>query len=77
VAHLETLRTPALIVQGSRDAFGSREEVQGYVLAPSIRVLFLEAGDHSFKPPRGAAESEARLLERAVAAVDEFLSGLR
>jgi predicted alpha/beta-hydrolase family hydrolase len=76
VAHLESLRTPALIVQGSRDAFGSREEVQGYVLAPSIRVLFLEAGDHSFKPPRGAAESEARLLERAIAAVDGFLSQL-
>src|SRR6185436_4276622 len=29
-AHLETLRTPALIVQGTRDEFGSREEVETY-----------------------------------------------
>lgn len=28
-AHLEHLRTPALIVQGTRDEFGTRDEVTG------------------------------------------------
>ena len=76
VAHLEGLRTPALIVQGSRDAFGGQEEVARYKLASSIRLLFLESGDHSYKPPRGAAQSEALLLEQAIAAVDSFVAGL-
>ncbi len=74
VAHLEALTTPALIVQGTRDVFGSREEVAAWRLAPSIRLLYLEGGDHSYKPPRGAAQNEAQLLEQAVAAVDAFLS---
>ncbi len=76
VAHLESLRTPALIVQGTRDALGSREEIASYRLARSIRLVYLEGGDHSFKPPRGAARSEVQLLEQAVAAVDAFLTGL-
>lgn len=49
-AHLEDLRTPALIVQGTRDTFGTREDVEGYRLAPTIRIEWLEDGDHSFKP---------------------------
>ena len=28
--HLETLATPALILQGTRDPFGTREDVEGY-----------------------------------------------
>ncbi len=49
-AHLRDLRTPTLIVQGTRDPFGTREEVAGYDLSPAIRVVWLEDGDHSFKP---------------------------
>jgi predicted alpha/beta-hydrolase family hydrolase len=49
VAHLEHLRTPALIIQGTRDPFGTRDDVQRYVLSPSIRVEWIEKGDHSLK----------------------------
>lgn len=63
-------------MQGSRDALGSREEIAAYRLAPAIRLVFLEGGDHSFKPPRRAANTEAQLLEQAVAAVDAFVTGL-
>ena len=48
-AHLASLRTPALILQGTRDPFGTREEVAGYHLSPSIRVQWIEKGDHSLK----------------------------
>ena len=33
-AHLAKLKTPALIVQGTRDPFGSRQEVATYTLSP-------------------------------------------
>ncbi|TAJ48724.1 MAG: alpha/beta fold hydrolase [Herbiconiux sp.] len=49
-AHLESLRTPALILQGTRDPFGTREQVPGYPLATGIRVSWLEDGEHEFKP---------------------------
>jgi predicted alpha/beta-hydrolase family hydrolase len=53
--HLQALVTPALIVQGTRDVFGSREEVEGYSLSPAIRVLWLEDGDHDLKPRKGVS----------------------
>ena len=36
VAHLEVRKTPALIVQGTRDGMGKPEEVAGYKLSKSI-----------------------------------------
>jgi predicted alpha/beta-hydrolase family hydrolase len=48
-AHLEELRTPALIVQGTRDPFGKPDEVAEYPLSPKIRVEWLQGGDHSLK----------------------------
>lgn len=45
-AHLEMLRTPALIVQGVRDAFGNPDDVEGYRLSPAIRIHWVK-GDHS------------------------------
>ncbi|MCD7059676.1 alpha/beta hydrolase family protein [Pelagibacterium xiamenense] len=49
-AHLEHLRTPALICQGTRDEFGSPTDVSGYALSPAIEILWLEDGDHDLKP---------------------------
>lgn len=48
--HLEGLKTLALICQGTRDAFGTRDEVAGYSLSDRIEILWLEEGDHDLKP---------------------------
>ncbi len=49
-AHLAELQTPTLIVQGTRDPFGTPEEVAAYKLSPAIELLWLEDGDHDLKP---------------------------
>lgn len=49
-AHLMALNTPTLICQGTRDPFGTKDEVPAYGLPASIRVLWLEDGDHDLKP---------------------------
>jgi len=51
-SHLEALKCPALIVQGERDPFGTRSEVAGYSLSPSIRLHWAPDGDHDLKPRR-------------------------
>ncbi|HUF57459.1 MAG TPA: alpha/beta family hydrolase [Thermohalobaculum sp.] len=71
-AHLARLRTPTLICQGSRDAFGSREEVAGYALSDRIELLWLEDGDHDLKPRKRvtgltAADHLATLADAAAA----------
>jgi predicted alpha/beta-hydrolase family hydrolase len=74
--HLENLRTPALILQGTRDAFGSREDVAGYRLSEAIRIAWIEDGDHSFKPRASSGRTESQNLAEAIALVREFLSEL-
>jgi predicted alpha/beta-hydrolase family hydrolase len=74
--HLETLATPALIVQGTRDAFGTPEDVEGYALSDAIRVVWLEDGDHSWKPRTSSGRTEALNMADGVAAIREFLEAL-
>ena len=47
--HLASLTTPTLIIQGTRDALGSREEIAGYTLSPAITIEWIDGGDHSFR----------------------------
>ena len=74
--HLENLTTPALIVQGTRDQFGTREDVAGYSLSKSIRIAWIEDGDHSFKPRSSSGRTEAQNLKEAISVTTEFLAGL-
>lgn len=75
-AHLEHIRTPTLICQGTRDPFGRRDEVEAYRLSPSVRLAWIEDGEHSFRPRRASGRTEAQNLSTAAQAVLTFLSGL-
>lgn len=54
-AHLMALATPTLICQGTRDPFGTKDEVPGYGLPERIRFLWLEDGDHDLKPRKSVS----------------------
>lgn len=54
-AHLRTLATPTLIFQGTRDEFGTREEVEHYDLSSAIEMVWLEDGDHDLKPRKSVS----------------------
>jgi predicted alpha/beta-hydrolase family hydrolase len=56
-AHLEALGTETLIVQGTNDAFGTRSDVEGYVLSDKIQVHWIEGGNHDLRAP-GRKKSE-------------------
>jgi predicted alpha/beta-hydrolase family hydrolase len=69
-AHLETLRTRALIVQGTRDPFGTSEDVAGYQLSGAINVHWLEQGNHDLRAPgRTKADTWGEAASAAVAFV--------
>jgi len=74
-AHLETLETPALILQGERDPLGTRDEVASYSLSPAIRIAWCPDGDHSFKPRKASGRSQEDNWDLAVSVVFEFLTG--
>lgn len=76
IAHLEQLETPALIVQGTRDPFGTPAEIEGYALSGSIRVHWIEDGDHSLKPRVKSGRTHAQNLDDAIRAVASFAASL-
>ncbi|MET0152524.1 MAG: alpha/beta family hydrolase [Candidatus Binatia bacterium] len=76
VTHLEKLGTSTLVVQGTRDALGSREEVGEYRLSPSIRIHWIEDGDHSLRPRARSGRTERQNLDEAVDAVAAFVGAL-
>ena len=71
--HLAALQTPTLILQGERDSFGRREEVETYSLSPQMQLGWIPSGDHSFKPTRSSGLSEEENWATAVALNDAFL----
>lgn len=48
--HLEHLNVPTLICQGTRDPFGTKEEVPHYALSKHIQINWFDDGDHDLKP---------------------------
>jgi predicted alpha/beta-hydrolase family hydrolase len=71
--HLEKLRTSTLMVQGSRDTFGTAAEIEGYALSRAIRILSLEDGDHSLVPRRASGHTAAGHFASALDAVVKFM----
>jgi len=75
-AHLESLETTALILQGERDPLGRADEVPGYSLSDAISVAWLPDGDHSFKPRKISGHTEDGNLALAVERICGFLDAL-
>jgi predicted alpha/beta-hydrolase family hydrolase len=64
IAHLPSLRTPTLVVQGSRDEFGGEDEVrQAFAVVPGpVDWHVVGDGDHSFKVRRSAGMPQAEAI---------------
>lgn len=75
--HLAELKTPTLICQGTRDPFGTRDEVPGYGLSSAIRLCWLEDGEHSFRPRKASGRTEQQNWDEAIAASAAFLESIK
>ncbi|GAB6387330.1 alpha/beta family hydrolase [Stutzerimonas marianensis] len=74
VAHLASIQTPTLIIQGERDALGDRDSVAAYDLAPAIRLEWLAAADHDLKPLKRSGLTHQQHLDAAADAIAAFLA---
>jgi predicted alpha/beta-hydrolase family hydrolase len=75
-SHLETIVTPTLIVQGTRDRFGTEEEVASYSFSPSIELVWMGDGDHSFKPRKKSGRTLEENLGAAAYAMIKLIHRL-
>jgi len=73
ISHLLNLNTRSLIVQGERDRFGSKDEVESYSLSSKIQVFWSRDGDHDLKPRKSSGRSHSENLDECVDAIAKFI----
>lgn len=78
VEHFGRFFCPVMIVQGTRDPFGRREEVENRseVAGSDCTIHWLEGGNHDFRPPARQSETQETLIRSAAVAVSAFIAGL-
>lgn len=72
-AHLETMACPTLILQGERDPFGTRPEVESYALSDRIALKWLPDGDHDLAPRKKSGHTAETNLAEAIEATVAFM----
>jgi predicted alpha/beta-hydrolase family hydrolase len=74
--HLGRIRAPMLFVQGSRDAFGSPDELRAALadVKAAGDLCVVDGGDHSFKVPKRGALSQDQAYDGVL---DEIVRWLR
>lgn len=79
--HLKALTQPLLIVQGSRDTMGTKEEIIDYIdekrISSSIQMAWLEDGNHDLKPRKVSGFSHQEHIDSAIKQVAEFVFKLQ
>lgn len=71
--HLATLFVPTLILQGERDTFGNRVELETYPLSANVQLTFIPDGDHSFKPRKVSGHTESGNRQLAADLIANFI----
>ena len=76
-AHLVSIHKPMLVIQGSRDTFGTPEELRPVLetLAPPASLHVVEGGDHSFKVSRSGGR-QAAIDEAVRQTVADWMRGV-
>jgi predicted alpha/beta-hydrolase family hydrolase len=76
VKHLENITTPTLILQGTRDPFGTREEVAAYKLSKAIHIHWLEDGNHDLTPRKSVGRTQEQNWQEAMEEIERFVAKL-
>jgi len=74
-AHLPEVKAPMLFIQGSRDTFGSDEELRAIIKQHRLRATLhvIEGGDHSLKVPKSAGIPQEQVYTSVMDAMSDWL----
>lgn len=76
--HLPKIKAPMLFMQGSRDAFGTKEEIADIIkkLKLPADLFAIEGGDHSFKVPKSAGIPQQDIYSAVTGEVARWMRSL-
>jgi predicted alpha/beta-hydrolase family hydrolase len=78
-AHLPLIKAPMLFIQGSRDAFGTADELQTVLanLPAKATLAAVEGGDHSFKVPKSAPLKQPQVDQNILDTAARWIASAR
>ncbi|XQW86157.1 alpha/beta fold hydrolase [Thalassotalea piscium] len=71
---LQKLTKPVLIVQGDRDALGSKDDISHYELSSLCQLNFLPDGDHDLKPRVKSGYTHRQHLDSTITLINGFIN---
>lgn len=75
-AELLAAGVPRLVLQGTKDTFGTPDEIRAAMgMAPGIRLVELSGADHGFRVAKAATFTAADLRVRVLTEVGGFVGG--
>jgi predicted alpha/beta-hydrolase family hydrolase len=74
VAHLASIKTKTLILQGERDSMGNAEGVPQYDLSKKVKIKWFDDGDHSLKPRKKSGHTLEGHIEEAAKLIAKFMA---
>ena len=74
-AHLKDIKAPMLFIQGSRDAFGTADEIRSLIKRLKLPAMLneIESGDHSLKVPRSGGVPQTVIYEDSLDQISNWL----
>ncbi len=72
--HLPGMQVPLCVIQGERDTFGNKREVDAYTLGNNVQCHFLADGDHSFKPRKASGHTLDAHIQQAAGITKTFIT---
>jgi hypothetical protein len=77
-AHLTNIRVPMLVIQGSRDPFGTPDELRPVLdcLSAPVTLHVVENGDHSLAPPKRSSLSIDEVYNQVQDTIVQWATGL-
>ena len=75
-AHLPDIKAPMLFIQGSRDAFGTEEEIRDLIkrLKLPATLYAVAQGDHSLKVPKSTGTTQDEVYQTCLSAITGWMS---
>ncbi|HYJ87754.1 MAG TPA: alpha/beta family hydrolase [Pyrinomonadaceae bacterium] len=74
-AHLKNIKSPMLFVQGTRDSFGTPDELRAIIKRDRLPATLypIEGGDHSLKLPKSAGVPQQQVYESTMNEITRWL----
>ncbi|GAA3937223.1 alpha/beta family hydrolase [Litoribacillus peritrichatus] len=75
-AHFADVEQPILILQGERDAFGTKDEVMSYTTYPGVEHHWLKDGNHDLKPRKASGVTHEENIKEAVIVSSQWMANI-